>query len=388
MSLREYEKKIEQNMEQTDMGYMKRVLTLAENGIGKTNPNPLVGAVIVKEGRIIGEGWHEQYGQAHAEVNAVNNATEDVASATVYVNLEPCCHFGKTPPCTELLIANKVKRVVIGTVDPNPLVGGKGVERLRSAGIEVTTGILEKECRRLNEVFFNYIQKRIPFVVLKAGVSLDGKIATSTGESKWITGEAARREVQHLRNQYSGIMVGVETVIKDNPELTCRLDGGRNPIRIILDSSLRIPISSNVLTEQQENPTIIACTERASPNKIGELKRLGAKVIICRSSNNQIDLMDLMKRLNKWNIDSILLEGGATVNNSAFSQGIVNKLMLYMAPKIIGGEKSKTFVGGLGISSLDQAHPMRIESMERVGDDIKITAYPKEKEAVNCLQES
>lgn len=363
---------------------MKRALELAENGVGRTNPNPLVGAVIVKEGRIIGEGWHEKYGKAHAEVNAINhaerNATDNAAAAsvegsTVYVNLEPCCHHGKTPPCTELLISKGVKRVVIGTLDPNPLISGKGAQRLRDAGIDITIGVMEQECKRLNEVFFSYIQNHRPFVVLKAAMSLDGKIAAPSGESKWITEESARKDVQLLRNRYSSIMVGVETIIKDDSELTCRIDGGRNPRRIILDSCLRIPLDRKVLTDQQANRTMMVCTERASRSKADRLKALGAELLYCRSKDNRIDLEDLMEKLGSLQIDSILLEGGATVNDSAFSQGIIDKIILYVAPKIIGGEKSKTVVGGLGIDRLDQAYPLRIESMERVGEDLKITAY-------------
>lgn len=368
-----------------DRHYMKRALELAENGIGRTNPNPLVGAVIVKGSRIIGEGWHEQYGQAHAEVNAIHNVEvnannpegTNAEGSTVYVNLEPCCHYGKTPPCTELLIGKRVKRVVIGTLDPNPLISGRGVQRLRDAGIEVTIGVMEQECKKFNEVFFTYIQKHRPFVVLKAAMSLDGKIAAPSGESKWITEEEARRDVQRLRNRYSAIMVGVETVIRDDPELTCRMDGGRNPLRIILDSSLRIPPDRKVLTDQQANRTMIACTERASPEKADQLKALGLELLYCRSKDNRIDLEDLMEKLGRLSIDSILLEGGAAVNDSAFSQGIVDKIILYVAPKIIGGEKSKTIVGGLGIDRLDQAHPLYIASMERVGEDMKITAYRK-----------
>ncbi len=369
-----------------DTDYMKRALELAENGTGRTNPNPMVGAVIVKDGRIIGEGWHETYGHAHAEVNAINHAGRNAEGSTVYVNLEPCCHHGKTPPCTELLISKGVKCVVIGTLDPNPLISGKGVQRLRDAGIEVTVGVMEQECKRLNEVFFSYIQKRRPFVVLKAAMSFDGKIAAPSGESKWITEEAARRDVQRLRNRYSAIMVGVETVIKDDPELTCRMDGGRNPRRIILDSSLRIPLGSKVLTDQKTNRTMIVCTERASPEKADRLKALGTELLYCRSKDNRIDLEDLMEKLGSLSIDSILLEGGATVNDSAFSQEIVDKIILYVAPKIIGGERSKTIVGGHGIDRLDQAYPLYIESMERVGEDLKITAYRKEKG--KCLQES
>lgn len=361
-----------------DSEYMKRAILLAENGIGRVNPNPLVGAVIVRNGRIVGEGWHQAYGQAHAEVNAIDNAEakgETIEGATVYVNLEPCCHYGKTPPCTELLIRKQVKCVVIGMLDPNPLVAGKGAQRLREAGIEVVAGLLEAECQKLNEVFCHFIKYRRPFVVLKAAMSLDGKITAPSGESKWITEELARKDVQLLRNRYSAIMTGVETVIKDDPELTCRLEGGRNPARIILDSRLRIPPESRVLADQKRNRTVIACTEDAPPEKAFELESRGAKVLPCRSRNGRIDLEDLTAKLGGLSIDSVLLEGGATVNDSAFSQGIVDKLILYIAPKIIGGEKSKTVVGGNGIERLDQAYPLQIESMERVGEDLRIIAY-------------
>jgi len=357
-----------------DDKYMKRALALAENGIGRTSPNPLVGAVIVKDGRILGEGWHEQYGHAHAEVNAVRNAG-NAEGATVYVNLEPCCHYGKTPPCTELLIESRVNRVVIGSLDPNPLVAGKGVQRLREAGVEVNVGVMEQECRKLNEVFFHYIKNRRPFVVLKAAMSLDGKIAAPSGESKWITGEAARKDVQHLRNRYSAIMAGVGTVIRDDPELTCRLEGGRNPRRIILDSKLRIPPGSRVLADQGNNRTIVACTEQAPPDRIRNLENLGAQLLFCRSMNGRIDLSDLAEKLGSLSVDSILIEGGAAVNDSAFSQRLVDKIILYVAPKIIGGERSKTFVGGYGVESLGEAHRIRIESVERIGEDLKITAY-------------
>lgn len=385
-----------------EIGYMKRALELAEYGVGKTNPNPFVGAVIVKDGSMIGEGWHEGYGQAHAEVNAIRNAEGNairnaegnasnnskrnpsskaevgVEGATVYVNLEPCCHTGKTPPCAELLIRKGVKHVVIGALDPNPLVSGKGAQRLREAGVEVTIGVLEQECKKRNEVFYHYMQKRRPFVVLKAAMSLDGKIAAPSGESKWITEEAARRDVQLLRNRYSAIMVGIDTVIKDNPELTCRLEGGRNPLRIILDSNLRIPLESKVLTDPQTNAAMIVCTERASRSKAKQLEAMGARLLYCRSRNDHIDLVDLMEKLGGLSIDSILLEGGARVNDAAFSQGIIQKMILYIAPKIIGGEKSKTVVGGDGIKRLDQAYPLIIESMEQIGADMKITAYQKE----------
>lgn len=364
-----------------DREYMKRALQLAENGIGRVNPNPQVGAVLVRDSRIIGEGWHQDYGQAHAEVNAINNAEsngETVKGATVYVNLEPCCHYGKTPPCTELLIRKQVRSVVIGMLDPNPLVAGMGAQKLREAGIEVKVGMLEQECRKQNEVFGHFIRYRQPFVVLKAAMSLDGKIAAPSGESKWITGEASRRDVQHLRNRYAAIMTGVETVIRDDPALTCRLEEGRNPMRVILDSGLRIPPGSNVLTDQQRNRTVIACTEGASLEKASVLESLGAKVLPCKSRNGRIDLEDLMVKLGTLSVDSVLVEGGAAVNDSVFSQGIVDKLILYIAPKIIGGENSKTVVGGKGIERLDQAYPLQIESMDRIGEDLRITAYRRE----------
>jgi len=379
-----------------DMKYMRRALELAERGTGKTNPNPLVGAVIVKNGCVIGEGWHEFCGGPHAEVNAIRNAEacleanahEDLKGAVIYVNLEPCCHFGKTPPCTELLIKRGINRVVIGTLDPNPLVAGKGARRLREAGMEVEVGMLDEECRKLNEVFFHFMQKQRPFVVLKAAISLDGKISAPSGESRWITEEAARRDVQELRNRYAAIMVGVGTVIMDDPELTCRMERGRNPRRIILDSSLRIPPDSRVLKNQEENPTLIVSTESALPEKARRLEDMGAELLYCRTRNRQVDFADLMEKLRNRGIDSVLLEGGATVNDSAIAQGFVDKIVLYVAPKIIGGEKSKTFVGGRGIQRLDQAYPMHIECVERIGQDMKITVYPKREEEMSCLQES
>lgn len=370
-----------------DEQYMKRVLHLAEKGIGKTSPNPMVGAVIVKNGEMIGEGFHEKYGQAHAEVNAIRNAVESVEGSTIYVNLEPCSHYGKTPPCVDLIIEKRLERVVIGSLDPNPRVAGRGIKKLENAGIEVTLGLLEEECKKLNEVFMHYITTKHPFVVLKTAMSLDGKIATVLGESKWITGEEARLDVQGLRNRLTAIMVGVNTVITDNPQLTCRLKDGRNPIRIIVDSRLRIPHDSWVLKNQVENQTIIATTELAPKVALNQLEGMGAKIMICNKKNDQVDLHDLMSRLGALNIDSILLEGGSTLNDSALANGIVHKMITYVAPMIIGGATSKTPVGGMGIATLDQAYPLNIDSMERVGYDMKITAYLKQREEPYCLPE-
>jgi diaminohydroxyphosphoribosylaminopyrimidine deaminase/5-amino-6-(5-phosphoribosylamino)uracil reductase len=365
-----------------DEHYMRHALELAERGIGRAAPNPLVGAVIVKDGRIVGEGWHEEFGGAHAEVNAVRSALKSLEGSEVYVTLEPCCHYGKTPPCTDLLIEKRVKRVVVGVRDPDPRVSGGGIRKLREAGIEVKLGILERECARLNEVFFHYTRTRRPFVVMKSAVSLDGKIAAPSGESKWITSEVARKDSHYLRNRYSAIMVGVETVIRDDPELTCRLEGGRNPKRIILDSRLRTPPESRVLKNPAENPVLIACTEEAGPEAARRLEAMGAELLYCESRDGRVDLSDLMGRLGGRSVDSILLEGGGTVNESAIVQGIVSKVILYVAPKIIGGERSKSAVGGQGILRLEQAFPLRFESAERIGEDLKIIAYRKEERDV------
>lgn len=355
--------------------YMKLALELAEKGRGKVSPNPMVGAVIVKENRVIGKGYHECYGEAHAEVKAFENATVDVEGATLYVTLEPCSHYGKTPPCVNKIIDKKIKEVVIGSLDPNPLVSGRGVQKLIDAGIEVTIGVLEKECRELNEVFMKYIVEKKPFVIMKIAMSLDGKIATKTGESKWITGSGSRNNVHRLRNEVAGIMVGVNTVITDNPELTCRIENGNNPIRIIVDSKLRIPIDSNVLESQNLAKTIVATTDKADMAKKIEIEKKGVKVLIIKSIEGKVDLQELMSRLTEENIDSILLEGGATLNFSALEQQIVDKVQIYIAPKIIGGDKSKTPVGGNGIEDLTKTFQLHRISHKTIGEDILIEGY-------------
>ena len=354
---------------------MDIALHLARKGAGKVNPNPLVGAVIVNDGKIIGKGYHESYGKAHAEINAFKDAeTELIEGSTMYVTLEPCSHYGKTPPCVDQIIENRIKRVVIGMVDPNPLVSGKGVKKLQEAGIDVTVGILEDKCKKLNEVFIKYITKKKPFVVLKTAMSLDGKISTTSGESKWITDKEARENVHILRNELTAIMIGIDTVIIDNPELTCRIPNGRNPIRIVVDSNLRIPYDSKIL-QTAKKFTIIATTEKARKEKINKLKDLGIIVIETKSKNEKVDLKDLMHKLGNQNIDSILLEGGSTLNYSALESGIVDKILVYIAPKIIGGMKSKTPVGGSGISHLKDAFKVRELSTSIIGKDILLQGY-------------
>ncbi len=357
-----------------DEYYMSLALNLALKGKGKVNPNPLVGAVIVKNGKVIGKGYHERYGKEHAEVNAFNNLSEGADNATIYVTLEPCAHYGKTPPCVNKIIENNIKRVVIGAVDDNPLVTGKGIKKLKSAGIEVKVGVLEEECKKLNEVFFKYISTKRPFVLLKSAMSLDGKISTYSGESKWITSKESREEVHKLRNDLMAILVGVNTIIKDNPRLTCRVEDGRNPIRIVVDSFLRIPMDSNVIKDK-EAKTIIATTKFAKKDKILSLRNSGIEVLVINSKNNKVDLDELMVKLGELNIDSILLEGGSTLNFSALKQGIVDKIQIYIAPKIIGGEKSKTPVDGQGIDKLKNAFKVRNLSYSKVGSDILLEGY-------------
>lgn len=358
-----------------DDQYMRMALNLAKKGKGWTSPNPLVGAVIVKNGKVIGQGYHQKYGQAHAEVNAIESAKEDVAGATLYVTLEPCFHFGKTPPCSNLLVDKKIKRVVVGTLDPNPLVARKGIEKLRSNGVEVVTGVLEEECQKLNEIFMKFIVTKEPFVFMKNAMSLDGKTATVTDESQWISGETSRRQVHSLRHELSGIMVGVETVIKDNPRLTSRITNSRNPIRIVVDSQLRIPSTSKVLTQQDEAKTIVATTRRARKEKIDMLKQMGIEVIVTKEKHGRVHLRELMNILGARGIDSILLEGGATLNFSALEEGIVDKIQFYIAPKIIGGKEAKTAVEGAGIHSLKNVFQIERMTAVMVGEDLFVEGY-------------
>ena len=354
----------------TDEQLMKRALELAKKGIGYVSPNPLVGAVIVKDGKIIGEGYHECYGQAHAEVNAVRNATEDVEGSTIYVTLEPCAHYGKTPPCAELLLKSKFQRVVIGCLDPNEQVSGRGVKTLRDAGITVDIGILEQECLAINEVFFHYITTKRPFVVMKTAMTLDGKIATVTGASKWITDVIARERVHHLRNRLTGIMVGVDTVIADDPELSCRIENGRNPVRLIVDSRLRIPIEAQVLGNQNLQRTIIGTTEMYDKEKYSVLGNMGIEVIVLPTKDDRVDLRAWMKVLGEKNIDSILLEGGATLNFSMLKEGLVHQVQSYIAPKIFGGATAPTPVGGNGFEKIADAIQLEQLKVEQVGEDI------------------
>jgi len=361
---------------------MKLALELANKGRGSVNPNPMVGAVIVNDNKIIGKGYHVKFGELHAERNAIADCSISPEGATIYVTLEPCCHEGRTPPCTEAIIKSGISKVVIGCSDPNPLVGGKGIKVLRQRGIEVVEGVLENECRKLNEVFFHYIKTNTPYVVMKYAMTMDGKIATYTGKSKWITGELARQRVHQDRNQYYAIMVGVGTVLEDDPLLTCRIDNGRNPIRIICDTNLRTPANSQIVSTAKEVPTIIAtaCTDKEKQKLYIEKN---CEVITISKKGGHIDLSELMLTLGKEKIDSILLEGGSALNWSALQSGIVNKTQVYIAPKIFGGTGAKSPIGGIGADMPGNAFFLTNSIATILGDDILIESEVMRK----CSQE-
>ena len=355
--------------------FMKRAIELAKQGAGWTAPNPLVGAVVVKNGRVIGEGYHRKYGELHAERNALAACSEDPAGATLYVTLEPCCHYGKTPPCTEIIIEKKIAKVVIGSRDPNPKVAGKGARILREHGIEVVEDYMREACDALNPVFFHYITTKTPYVVLKFAMTLDGKIATRTGASKWITGEAAREHVHRLRGRYAGILAGIGTVLADDPMLNCRIDGAHQPLRIILDSHLRIPMGSRLVRSAKEYPLLIVCNESArdreeGASRIQKLEEAGAKVWTLPEKNGHPDLNVLMQRLGEEKIDSVLIEGGGTVNEAALKAHIVHHVYAYIAPKIFGGEDAKTPVEGSGIRLPQECAKLRLAKITVLLNDM------------------
>lgn len=373
--------------------YMRRAIELAKKGSGHVNPNPLVGAVIVRDGeiKIIGEGYHECYGQLHAERNAIANAKKrgnSLEGSTIYVTLEPCCHYGKTPPCTEAIIEEKIARVVVGSDDPNPLVSGKGFQMLREKGIEVIPHFLKEECDAMNHVFFHYIRTGTPYVAMKYAMTMDGKIACYTGDSKWVTGEESRAHVQTLRNHYKGIMAGIGTVLADDPMLNCRIEGGRDPIRIIADSHLRIPIDSQLVRTAGQQPLIVACLPDADEEKAAQLQEKGVEVLripgvttadITEEQKEVISLPVLMKELGARKIDGILLEGGGQLNESALQAGIVDRIYCYIAPKIFGGAQAKTPVEGQGLTRAADAWQFNRIGMQEFGQDI-LLEYEKAQE--------
>jgi len=349
--------------------YMGLAIRLAEKGRGLTSPNPMVGCIIVKRGRIVGRGWHKKAGTEHAEVLAISEAGKKAANSTMYVNLEPCSHWGRTPPCTEKIVEAGVREVIIGMKDQNPLVDG--FRELKFRGLKTKIGILEKEAKKLNEAYIKYIKNKRPFVIVKVAMSLDGRIATSTGSSKYITSREARTYVHGLRSEVDAVMVGLNTVLRDNPELTPRLVKGKDPMKIVVDSKLKIPKSCNLMKEPAK--LIIAATNKAPKSSIKRLQHKGATVIIAKSKNGMVDLEDLMKQLGKHEITSVMIEGGSQLNSSAIKAGVVDKVLIFTAPKLIGNGIGA--IGSLGIKKISNAIDIKNPVCRRIGNDMMVEGY-------------
>lgn len=357
---------------EADNRYMRIALGLAEKGAGRTSPNPMVGAVVVRGRKIVGAGYHRRAGADHAEIVALARAGDKARGATLYLNLEPCSHYGRTPPCTLSLIRAGIKKVVAGMADPNPLVSGSGIRKLRQAGIEVRVGVLEEECRRLNEAFSKYITRRLPFVILKIAASLDGKIATSSGDSRWITGPEARRHVHSLRNQVDAVLVGAGTVITDDPQLTCRIPGGRNPLRVVVDGHLRIPTTARLLREPGK--TILVTGPRAPSRKVRTIERCGAEVWRFPLSDGGIPFASILRELAKRGIVSVMIEGGATTAGRALAEKVVDKVCFFYAPKIIGAD-GLDMIAALGVRKMGHLRQINRIEVARVGKDFLVTGY-------------
>ena len=367
---------------------MQRAMELAENGRGFVNPNPLVGAVIVKDGRVIGEGWHRKYGCLHAEREALAACTEDPAGSTMYVTLEPCCHHGKQPPCTDAVIAAGISRVVAGLPDPNPLVAGKGIALLREHGIEVECGLLEADLRYQNRVFLKYITSGRPWVTMKWAMTLDGRIAASTGDSRWVSSEESRRYAHQLRAWNMAIMAGIGTVRVDDPLLNCRIDGMRSPVRVIADSYASVSLSSQVVRTAHQYRTVVAYSGTPDPSRLAALADAGVEILQVDSGQagdctqqraadvRKVDMDVLLSRLGKMGIDSVLVEGGAELDWSMVEAGLVDEVYCFIAPKVIGGGTAKGPVGGAGFPKMADAFPLEIESVTRSGPDILVHAFP------------
>ncbi|MGB9782330.1 MAG: bifunctional diaminohydroxyphosphoribosylaminopyrimidine deaminase/5-amino-6-(5-phosphoribosylamino)uracil reductase RibD [Moorellaceae bacterium] len=356
-----------------DEFFMRRALELARLGLGRTSPNPAVGAVVVRDGKVVGEGYHRKAGTPHAEIHALGEAGEQSREATLYVTLEPCCHYGKTPPCTEAIIAAGIKRVVAAMLDPNPKVSGGGVRRLQEAGLEVKVGVMEKEARRLNEAFIKFITTGVPWVTLKMAITLDGKIATRTGASRWISGEASRLKAHELRDTHDAVLVGIGTVLADDPELTTRIPGGRDAVRVILDSRLRLPEKARVVKVSSSAPTLVATTEEAPRERREKLARAGVEVMVLPASGGKVSWPALLQALAQRQITSVLVEGGAEVNASALAEGVVDRVVAFIAPKIFGGREAPGPVAGLGVAHPDEAWKLEEVEMEPLEEDVMIT---------------
>ena len=355
-----------------DEDYMRRALELAAYGAGHVSPNPMVGAVIVRDGRVIAEGYHHRIGDLHAERDALSRCEGPATGATLYVTLEPCCHYGKQPPCVDAILEAGISRVVVGAGDPNPLVAGKGIRILREHGVQVDEGVLEAECRELDRVFFHYIQHHRPYVVMKYAMSLDGKIACASGASRWITGERARRRVHEQRSAMSAVMVGVGTVLADDPLLTCRIEGGVDPLRIVCDTRLRTPLAAQLVRTAREVPTLIA-TCVADGAATAPYRQAGCEVLTVPEEGGHVDLDALMDALGEREVDGLVLEGGARLNAAALEAGIVQEVDAYIAPKLLGGAGAPSPVAGAGFATPDEAVRLRDVHVERLGDDVLLS---------------
>jgi diaminohydroxyphosphoribosylaminopyrimidine deaminase/5-amino-6-(5-phosphoribosylamino)uracil reductase len=362
----------------TDERFMKQALSMARRGLGSTSPNPVVGALVVKEGRIIGSGYHKRAGAPHAEIEALTKAGEGAKGATLYVTLEPCNHYGRTPPCTKAIVESGIRRVVAGIYDPNPQVRGGGCDCLESQGVAVKCGVLDEECTRLNEVYIKYVTRGRPFVIVKGALTLDGWIGTRTGNSKWITNEKSRRFVHTLRKRADAIMVGVETVIADNPMLVPYLSksSAPDPIRVILDTNLRVPLMSRVFNSATSALTMIVSGSNVYTARRKAVEELGAKVISCRTRDGHIDLEELMDTLAEMSICSVLVEGGATLFNSVIKGALVDKFYLFLAPRLLGGDDGIPFTRGHGCDMMSNCMNLKVTKVKRFDDDIMVEAYP------------
>lgn len=352
-----------------DEKYMAIALELAEKGRGRVEPNPMVGAVLVKNGDILGRGYHHAFGEAHAEIHAIKEGGVNCKGATLYISMEPCAHYGKTAPCADAIIGAGIKRVVTSVIDPNPITSGKGIQKLKAAGIEIKIGVMEAQSRKLNASFFKLMQEGLPYVILKWAMSLDGKIATYTGDSQWITSEESRKYVHQIRGQMDGIMVGINTVLRDNPLLTCRIEGGRNPKRIIVDSNALLPLDSRLLKTIHEGEIIVTVSKNAQHNRIEKLEQFGCKIIQTNDNNGRVDLRELFQRLGEMKLTNVLVEGGGRIITSIIEERLVDKVMVFIAPIIIGGIDAKTPVLGKGVDKVCEALKINDVMVKRFSND-------------------
>ena len=365
----------------TDEQYMREALALARKGRGRTSPNPVVGSVIVKDGIIVGRGWHQKAGTAHAEVHALQDAGAAAASATLYVTLEPCCHHGKTGPCTEAILAAGISQVVVAMGDPNPLVAGCGIEILRKHDVSVETGVLAEEAANLNAPFIKWITCTMPFDTMKNGISLDGKIATSTGNSRWITGAESRLEVHRMRDTSDAIITGIGTVLADDPELTTRLpEGGKSPVRVVVDRLARTPLTAKLINDKKA-PTIIAVSPNAPQERILKLEALGVEILIVPELDARLDLGVLLRKLGQRCLTNVMVEAGGTLNSSFLFGNFVDKVVMFVAPKIIGGTGAPGPYGGAGSDLLSEAVELEDLIVSRLGEDLMIEGYVKRRES-------